>query len=369
MVMRAATAVALVGVVGLAHPGTAHAVTTTKTQIQYIVSPHPDDVFEGWSLVQDSSANYPVFITLTKGESTGFCRGTLQVPYWGTFDLTQPDQCKGARMASLNNWLDDQSDADGSLDDYVRGAQYSSGYNMVRYDEVAPAGTTDATGAPTVAGMTSCKPTWGGGGCAGANPNANTPVPDNLNSGSAGPDVARHVTWWVGSTSARVEFDLGDGNLTDAEVLWAVSYVRANRAAHLPLTVEYGVIAAGYSNLAHEYQACADYSHHDHRAVQEAIWANDVIPAAGYHPQWGVTCGSQTTHVGIDADALPANGGRAKEITNQHYTENMNSGGYFQTRFAWLHGYSPWPSGSDPVNGSSEGVIFSQWNYFWERFS
>src|SRR5436305_2917999 len=88
-----------------------HALSTTKTQIQYIVSPHPDDVFEAWSLIQDSSANYPVFITLTKGESTGHCTGTRTIDGI-TYDLTQQSQCKAARMASLNGWLDDQSDTD-----------------------------------------------------------------------------------------------------------------------------------------------------------------------------------------------------------------------------------------------------------------
>jgi hypothetical protein len=365
---RIGLALALVGVVVVTEPGAAHAISTTKTEIQYIVSPHPDDVFEGWSLVQDSSANYPVFISLTKGESTGFCTNPgLTVPGYGTFDTTTVQGCKDARIASLNSWLDKQSDADAYLNDYVAG----SGANMVRYDLTAPAGGTDTSGAPTVAGMTSCKPVWGSGTCTGSNPNVNTPIPDNLNAGASGPTVARQVTWWVGSTSARIVFDLGDGNLTDAEVVWAMNYVRANRATYLPLTNEYGIVAAAYANLGHEYTACDDYSHHDHRAVQEAVYNNDLISASGYHPQWGATCGSRTTGTGIDTDALPANGGRSNEITPQHYSENMaNSSSYFQSSFNWLHGYSLWPSGPDPIyGGSGEGVLFAQWQYFWERFS
>jgi len=341
--------------------------TTGKTVLQYFLSPHPDDVFMGWSLVQDSATNYPVFITLTKGESTAYCTGDdatpLTVQYWGTFDRATPEGCKGARMASLNNWLDDQSDADPFLDDYVRAEQPGLGSNMVKSVEIAPAGGTD-DGAPSRNGLTSCRPAWGGGGCTGANPNAGAAVPDNLNPGG-GTVVAQQVTWYVGTTSARVELDLGDGNLTDAEVVWALEYVRDNRASKLPLTEEYGVIAAAYANVAHAYSACTDYSHHDHRAVHEAVYNTDLIPDSGNHPQWGATCGSRTKTTGVDPEALPANGGRANRISNAHYAENMSGpSAYFQRRFGWLHGDSPWPSSPDPMIAT----VFAQWNYFWRRF-
>ena len=261
-------------------------------------------------------------------------------------------------MASLNDWLDDQSDSDASLDDYRRPADA----NMVHYHVTAPGGGTDVSGAPTVSGLVDCRPYWGSGGCTGSNPNVGKPIPDNLNTAD-GANVARVVDWWVGPTSARVEFDLGDGNLTDAEVIWALEYVRNNRDSYLPLTDEYGVIAAGYSNLNHRYSACIENDHHDHRAVQEAVYQNDLIPTTGYHPQWGVSCGSQTTSTGIDPDVLPANGGRANEISNTHYRQNMSGlSGYFQNRFGWLADPGPWLSGSDPAgnvlfpNGTASGA-------------
>ncbi|WP_155385984.1 hypothetical protein [Catellatospora paridis] len=345
----------------------AAAVTTTKTQLQYFLSPHPDDVFMAWSLVQNSTANYPVFITLTKGESTGYCKGTYATPItianWGTYDRAIAEDCKAARMASLNNWFDDQSDADSNLNDYSRAAGHTSGYLMVPETVEAPAGGID-TGAPTPSGMGGCAPTWGSGSCAGANPNVGRPIPDNFST-TGDPSQARQVTWWVGETSARVEFDLGDGNLTNAEVIWAFEYVRANRAEKLPLTTEYGVVAAGFSNLGQHYTACTDYSHHDHRAIHEAVHGTDLIPDEGKHPQWGATCGSRTTTVGIDTEALPANGGRADEITPAFYNANMaGSSAYFQKRFGWLRGGNLWPSGTDPTHP----VIFARWNYFWRRF-
>lgn len=341
-----------------------------QTQIQYFVSPHPDDIFESWSLTQLGQDIYPVFLTLTKGESTGYCQNThatsISVEYWGTFNRATPAGCKGARMASLNNWLDDQSDLDGRFNDYVRAENPAVGYNMTKYVDLAPAGGTDA-GAPTVANRGACAPAWNPsvpGSCTGGvNPNAGKPVASNLNPGG-GSTNARTVTWYVGATSARVEFDLGDGNLTDAEVVWAVAFVRSMRATRLPLTAEFGVVAAGYSNLHHQYAACADYSHTDHRAVHETIYATDLIPDAGTHPQWGSTCGSQTTTVGVDGDVT--SGGESHMIPDSVYAANMSTtASSFQKRFLWLHNGSAWPSGIDPVNPS---VIFAQWNYFWRRF-
>jgi hypothetical protein len=59
-----------------------------------------------------------------------------------------------------------------------------------------------------------------------------------------------------------------------------ISYVRANRVSSLPLTAEYGVVSA-CSDLRQQYSACTDYSHPDHRAVQEAVHNTDLIPDAG----------------------------------------------------------------------------------------
>src|SRR6185369_3696705 len=89
---------------------------------------------------------YPVFMTMTKGESTGSCKGAqprLDLGPWGSFDRSVPAGCKGARTASLNDWLDDQSDADRYLNDYVRAEKSELGYNMVKYVDTAPTGGKD----------------------------------------------------------------------------------------------------------------------------------------------------------------------------------------------------------------------------------
>ena len=67
----------VLGVAGLtANAGPATAVpATSKTQLQYIVIPHPDDEYEAWSLVEKSAGNYPVFLVMTHGEETSFYDG------------------------------------------------------------------------------------------------------------------------------------------------------------------------------------------------------------------------------------------------------------------------------------------------------
>ena len=46
---------------------------TERDQLNYVVVAHPDDEFASWALIENSSANYNVFITLTRGERTNYC--------------------------------------------------------------------------------------------------------------------------------------------------------------------------------------------------------------------------------------------------------------------------------------------------------
>lgn len=345
-----------------------------KTQIMYVVSPHPDDVFESWSLVANSASNYPVFITMTQGESTNYCSGNKTFAYYPTFDTSTEEGCKGARMASLNNWLDDASAQDPYLNEFVRGEQSGSGYNMVKTVKTAPTGGTDS-GAPTISTMTGCSPSFSScntGG--GANPNAGKTIPQNLNDGALSQANATTVTFYVGTDSARVQFDLGDGNLTKDEVTWAVNYVRsqvADPSGPLPHTLpEYGVIAAGYSNVNGQYSHCYTYGHHDHRAIQESVYGVRMIPVDGKpHPQYGATCGHGTTvaaskaQAGTDPDVFRVDNMDGKGIADLYNSHMQYASSYFQNRFGWLS-TGLWPTGQEPVGN----VIFSRWQYHWRSF-
>lgn len=372
--------------VGLPMASPAQAVTTSKQSISWIVSAHPDDVMSGYSLVVGSSANYPVFVTLTRGEGTGYCKNdfatNINVQYYpGGFDradhLSPEAGCKGARMASLNNWLDDQSDHDAYLNDYVRGEDPSHGYNMTKHVDLVPMGGYD-DGAPTIDGQDTCNPGWAP--CVDPdgnhiyanipqNPNERSSTPHNLNDEAAtdNPDYtvnAQTAIWYVGATSARVEFDLGDGNVTDDEILWALAYARSKIGTYLPDLPEYAVVGATYSNVQSAYSACVENSERDHRAVHEAIYANRIIPQDGLvHPQYAATCGYgtsvSTSHATAGTDPEV---NRINDVGYSYYHLNMDPGGLFQNRFGWLSN-GDWPSGAYATDN-----YWPQYQSFWRSF-
>jgi hypothetical protein len=137
---------------------------------------------------------------------------------------------------------------------------------------------------------------------------------------------------WIGPRSARVVFDLGDGDLNWTEIVYALDVVREQVLPHLPVRTELGAIAAGYYN-AEPQRGCTANGHEDHLAVQLALYFKDFrLPG----PQWGrwPACNPlppRTTPRVDDVDldtnhhAMVVSGGRAH--------------GALQRRFGWLqHG-------------------------------
>ena len=192
---------------------------TSKTQIVYVLVPHPDDEFEAWSLIEDSADNYPVFVLCTHGERTSMADGRAHQPHLG--EWTPPPQpwgepgsaaVRAQRIASFHAFLDGMAALDRHLDD----------------DLVDHGLLTDG------------------------------PSPFSLR---------------VGARSARVVFDGGDGRLTPEFVTAALQRTRELRDTHLPLRQEYAVIGAAYYNASHD--GSSHYTHPDHRAVHDALWNVD----------------------------------------------------------------------------------------------
>jgi hypothetical protein len=70
----------------------------------------------------------------------------------------------------------------------------------------------------------------------------------------------------LSATAQAVAFELVDGDLRPAEVLWALQQVRANKARPgIPSPQEWNVIGASYYNA--QYPNCDTYTHTDHRAI------------------------------------------------------------------------------------------------------
>lgn len=209
--------------------------TQNQPTIQIILTPHPDDEVQAWSALSASPNIYNVFITVTNGEATGFCKpeivqstlekansdfypSTLQTIVNSSDQAAVAAACREARAESWNHFLDRASTLNRST---------------ALGDDVA-AETLQAGGTKTRA--------------------------------------------WVGSNSARFMADLGDGKVTSEGVENVVKDVLQERGKMLPdLKLSNIVIAAYYndpllksSDGSHSSAAAYDYPHPDHKAVQDA---------------------------------------------------------------------------------------------------
>lgn len=300
------------------------ALETPKRQITYIVIPHPDDEYEAWSLVENSSGNYPVFILLTQGEQSGYCNpdGVAAFePEYGEVVEGHPwsgrwtPGCSGERLAAFHRFMDGMAVRDRHL------------------PHSPPFVGTFFPGGTTIDGSEPSRHDWDG------------------QNGNPSPYSSRAVKVWRDAKGARVVFDLGDGDLTTAEVVWALETVKANKAAwDLPALPEYAHIGASFYNAS--YPDCTVYTHRDHRAIHDALWAYKF----GASHQWARTCAS-------DPD-VAATGGRVKEITRGTH-EHAFAGsatsrvGQHAIHYGWL---------ANPYFSSCEdGCLFARVQAFWRQ--
>jgi len=258
-------------------------VHTDKTQIVYVVVPHPDDEFEAWALVEDSPDNYPVFVLCTHGELTGMADGRAHQPELG--EWTPPPQpwgepgsatVRAQRLASFHAFLDAMAELDPHLD-----------RDLVHVGDL--------------------------------------------------PDGPSPFSLWVGERSARVVFDGGDSRLSPQFVTAAIQRTRALRDTHLPLQREYAVVGAAYFHIG---AGALAYTHPDHRAVHEALWSTDQgVPG----PQWCRTAtadpdvartAGRTEHV--DSRTYRAVMGIAPDGRRT---------GLLQVFYGWLGPFGGWPAG------------------------
>ena len=274
----------------------------------------PDDEFASWSLIEKSSANYPVFIVLTHGEQTGYCAIDGQ-RHWqsglgrraparrsrGPAVARRPAGTRGSRrgIASWTRW---------------------------------PGGP----GAVTKPGFPRYRPRW-----------------------------RRHVSRVGRREVGAHRVRSGDGRLTASAVTRAIQAVRGRRGQLCPLTREYGVIGASYSNTRRD-PGCDVYEHADHRAVHVALWStNQGTPG----PQWGRTC--------VNDPDVRATGGRVEDVDADTYRHamavdapawdpvrypNARRLGAFQVHYGWLRP-AFWEA-----TGRAGRTQFDRRQAFWKRF-
>ncbi|WP_432561421.1 hypothetical protein [Kineococcus sp. SYSU DK003] len=242
--------------------------------IDLVVSPHPDDELEAWSLVDDEQ--YTVFLTMTHGEATVNCspaevaRNTQTA--WGEDEPDPVPQgpgtpsCAQARIGSWNAFLD---------------------------------AATGITG---------------------------------LQSRVA--EIAGHDAqlWWS-DTQARVAVDGGDGQLTPEVVTRAVADVLALRGDALPDADVRQVVGAAYTNdpPARGDDAYALYRHPDHWAVRDALLALDEPACVATWP----TDPAATRHERVDEATYEQFTALGEEVEPGN-PESVRRTGSFQRIYGWL---------------------------------
>jgi hypothetical protein len=240
---------------------------TGPTNVSYIALPHPDDEWQTWALTENSPANYKVFILMTRGEQTGYC-----TPKW-------TEECADRRVDSLLGYLTDMSAKDPALPgDFEnlgeRGPFPANGVNLTRVDDTSYAAKRTA-------------------------------------------EVFRDRQ----GRGAVVVFDLGDGDLTEAEAVWAVKTTRDNRGAlGLNTTLPNWNLLGTYYNK--NYAGCFQYPHPDHYSVHRALYHTNF----GFGYQAAATCGSDPEAVRKQAVKTPS-------------VDAAWGPGAFRANYGWLGSY------------------------------
>jgi hypothetical protein len=276
-------------------------------QMSYVVVPHPDDEWETWALVENSPANYKVFIIPTTGDQTGYCTtpaagAPAPVPMMSG---KWTPECSQARINSWLNFTTGMSQSDPSVPgDWQalgnRGPFPANGTALTRQDGGAPYA---ASRAPLV-------------------------FLDRQGRGAA------------------VFYDLGDGDLTEQEVVWAIKTTMDNRAAlGINSTLPNYNILGGFSNKY--YANCAVYDHPDHYSLHRAI----------YHYKFAVVYQSAAT-CRADTDTR-----RTVKVSQKSSDAAFTTGtGHFRKHYGWLGTYGF-------ATGDSQLNIFMQSQSFWIRYN
>lgn len=331
--------------------------------LHFFLSPHPDDELQAWSSLTQDESIYPVFVLMTRGEASDRCNPDYQMSKQSLELGAVPppvkvvdrgETCGDARVTLWNQMLDEA----GKMDRSSR-----LGQNVTEYSE-------------TIAG--------------------------------------HNAQIWIGSNSARVSLDLGDGKLQKTDVIKAVHELLDLRGPILP-DLPLGIIStAAYFNdpeanpEIYSKQALA-YPHPDHLAVTEAgtelaplategSWivthpldprathrkeinpkfydymmglgepgttaADDKLWEGWKKPTKGLRITARTTHLKKLPDYPYVNVGSNGRFTDPSKSElgSLPKLGVYQREFGWLAFPDPWVPGEYQLAGSD--CLFAQKNFY-----
>lgn len=274
----------ILGILVLALGGcaTIDASESAPGEMTVVVLPHPDDEFQVWSQIEQQDDAYTVLLLMTRGEESGYCDTDVGGGRW-------TDRCSEARIDSWLSFMTAMGEADATLPSDLPDEPTS--VDVPVEDGVTPARDDDGTIVP-----------------------------------SAGASA------WVDAQGrgALVAFDLGDGDLTQEEVSWAVSSVLDDRAAFgLDTDRSVGRVIGAYSYFG-SVEGCFPYPHPDHAAVAHALTVTDL----GAREQLYATCGLDHNTGATFVSTVSSTASEAA----------FGGDGAFPDAYGWL---GPWPLADD----------------------
>lgn len=269
-------------------------------EITYAVLPHPDDEFQVWSQVQDREDSFTVFVLLTRGEASYFCDSPVG---GGT-----PESCAEARLDSWLAYFDHVVGQDSTLP-----GEFPAEPDVVRY---------------------------------GAEADHFDPELSSRSAAYAGRDV---LVWQdKDQRGALVAFDLGDGKLTQEDVVWAIDELRGD-------PTKFGLPKASLDRVVGSYfydgddPACFHYPHNDHEAVAMAIQNEEMAPE-----QMFATCASYAKSGEISNSSV------SQEAAASAFGSDTSDGA-FQLHYYWL--------GNWTLGETDQTQIFHIPQSFWIKVS
>lgn len=290
------------------------------------VNPHPDDEYQHWAVLENRSEIVSIVVLLTRGEQTAFCDEDGLDAGWQR-DLEPAPQplpegrfseaCAEARVNAFTAFFTDMAAVDetvpGRFAPVVTSAPLDDPEGVVcRLDEA-----DDCIVSTTV-------------------------------------DVYRDLD----GRGSLVVFDLGDADLTDAEVAWALRAVLDELADELvPDGVRVAGIIGSYSTPASGFVSCFSYPHPDHLAVDRVLYSIDF--GAGF--QASSTCATDPRRQLYARVSNSATDAAFATEPVPGSTEVRRTGAH-AANYGWLN------SSYYPVSRFGQRELFHQDQHYWVRF-
>ena len=321
-----------------------NASTNSLSGIDIIAMPHPDDEMEVWSLIQGTTTRYKLFVFFTLGEETSYCNpATFNASYRPDLGETPPPYtptgllnytCSESRISATLDFLNNMS----STDPAIPGGFNSSSYVQIRLSDINNANPGHTDNGVFVA-------------------DRNVRIHDGAN---------------VDSKGKVLFFNLGNQDLSKAEVIWALQSIINNRSIlGLPDIPFRSMIGPFSHTISNKYANCQTYDHVDHYAVHDALYNYDFgMPSPSL--QAAATCASDPDHL-----ADPLTGFVSATAFNNAFEVNpttLQRQGHFQRDYGWMDGSDAgWyanDSTTTQISSRSQATNspFMKYQTFWQRY-